>query len=252
MGLSHISAQNRKEEKRMNKKREMIVLAIMCFILSIAIAVQIKTVNNNGTTIGSSQSVSNLKAQVLRMREKYENEYRLLEDLTDELENVRKNVASRNDELKALEDKIKEDNLLLGNTNVKGQGVIITLNDGKLELNSLLNPKYVIIHDGDVLDVINELRNAGAEAISINDERIVNKTAISCDGNVIVVNGEKIGTPIVISAIGYPAKLATLDRPGGTLEYLREVRNVELKKSNNIEISKYSGVYSYKYAKTVE
>lgn len=238
----------------MNKRTEIIILTIMCFVLSIAISVQIKTVNNNGTRTGSSQSESNLKAQVLRMKEKYEEEYKLLEGLTDELERVRQNVASSNSGLKELEDKIKKDNLLLGNTKVKGQGITITLNDGKPDLSLFLDDKDVLVHDTNVLYVINELRNAGAEAISINDERVVNKTAISCDGNVIVVNGEKIGTPIIVSAIGYPAKLATLDRPGGTLENVFRIpgKIAELKKSNSVEIPKYTGVYSYKYAKTVE
>ena len=238
----------------MNKRTEIIILTIMCFVLSIAIAVQIKTVNNNGVRTGASQSESNLKAQVLRMKEKYEEEYKLLEGLTDELERVRQNVASSNSELKELEDKIKKDNLLLGNTKVKGQGITITLNDGKPDLSLFLDDKDVLVHDTNVLYVINELRNAGAEAISINDERVVNKTAISCDGNVIVVNGEKIGTPIIVSAIGYPAKLATLDRPGGTLENVFRIpgKIAELKKSNSVEIPKYTGVYSYKYAKTVE
>ena len=77
----------------MSKKREMIILTIMCFALTIAIVVQIKTVNNNGSTLGLSQSESNLKAQVLRMKEKYEDEYAWQEELTDELENVRKNVG---------------------------------------------------------------------------------------------------------------------------------------------------------------
>ena len=127
----------------MNKKTEIIILTIMCFILTIAISVQIKTVSNNGSTIGSSQSESNLKAQVLQMKEKYENEYSKLEDLTEELEKVRQDVSSNNEELKGLEDKIKKDNILLGNTDVKGQGVSITLNDGKSDLN-LLNSTGLI------------------------------------------------------------------------------------------------------------
>ncbi len=237
----------------MNKKREILILTIMCFALTIAIIVQIKTVNNNGSTLGSTQSESNLKAQVLRMKEKYEEEYTKLEELTEELENVRQNVASNNDELKNLEDKIKEDNLLLGNTDVKGQGVVITLNDGKSEAN-MFNPETLLVHAENVLLVVNELKNAGAEAISINGERIVNKTAISCDGNVIVVNGEKIGTPIVVSAIGSSARLSTLERSGGTLEMkFRALGKIaDFKKANNVEIPKYSGVYSFKYAKNIE
>lgn len=238
----------------MNKKREIIILTIMCFALSIAIAVQFRTVNNNGTTIGSSQSESNLKAQVLKMKEKYEDEYRLLEELTTELENVRQNVSGRNGELKELEDKIKKDNLLLGNSEVKGQGVIITLNDGKADFNLLDIDQDPLIHAENVLHVINELRNAGAEAISINDERVTNKTAISCDGNVIVVNGSKIGTPITISAIGSSARLATLDRTGGTLDIIfrKAGKIAEFKKVNTVELPKYSGVYSYKYARNID
>ena len=237
----------------MNKKTEIIILTLMCFALSIAIAVQIKTVNNNGSTLGASQSESNLKAQVLKMKEKYEDEYEWLEELTEELETVRQNVASHNDGLRELEDKIKEDNLLLGNTDVKGQGVTITLNDGKSDVN-LFNPDNLLVHAENVLLVVNELRNAGAEAISINGERVVNKTAISCDGNVIVINGEKIGTPIVVSAIGSNARLATLDRSGGTLEVKFRMlgKTAEFKKLNNVEIPKYSGVYSFKYAKNIE
>lgn len=235
----------------MNKKRETIILTIMCFALSIAIAVQIKTVKNNGTTIGSTQSESNLKAQVLKMKEKYEQEYEWLEEQTNELETVRQNVSSHNDGLKELEDKIKKDNLLLGNSEVKGQGVIITLNDGKVDFNLLDIDQDPLIHAENVLHVINELRNAGAEAISINDERVTNKTAISCDGNVIVVNGSKIGTPITISAIGSSARLATLDRTGGTLDivFRKAGKMAEFKKVNSVELPKYSGVYSYKYAK---
>lgn len=236
----------------MNNKTETIILGIMCFALTIAIAVQVNTVNNNGSTIGYKQSESNLKAQVLRMKEKYEEEYAELEDLTQELETIRQQLSSNNDELKELEDKIKEDNLLLGNTDVKGQGVTITLNDGKSEAN-LFNPNDLLVHAENVLLVVNELRNAGAFAISINDERIVNKTAISCDGNVLVINGEKIGTPIVVSAIGSQSRLATLDRAGGTLEIKFRMlgKTAEFKKVNNVQIPKYTGVYSYKYAKSI-
>lgn len=235
----------------MSNKTEIIILAIMCFVLSIAIAIQVNTVNNNGSTTGSSQAENNLKAQVLSMKEKYEQEYTKLENLTQELEEVRLQQSSRSEELKKLEEKIKQDNLLLGNTDVKGQGVIITLNDGKAL--DEMKPADLLIHDSNVLFVINELKNAGASAISINDERVVNKTAISCDGNVIVVNGEKIGTPIVISAIGLQERFLTLDRPGGTLESIRYPnKTAELKKAKNVLIPKYTGVYTFKYAKTVD
>ena len=63
----------------MTRKVETIILAVMCFILTIGICIQIKTVNNNGTTISGNQKQNDLKTQVLKMKEKYENQYAELE-----------------------------------------------------------------------------------------------------------------------------------------------------------------------------
>jgi len=240
----------------MNNKKEMMILAIVCFLLTIAISIQIKTVTKNGTTNSINRTESSLRDQVLKMKEKYENIYQELERNQKELERVRKEVSSNNNELKELENKIKKYNMLLGNTDVKGQGVKITLNDGTILVSDFFDEnkeRDLIVHAINVLDIVNELRNAGAEAISINGERIVNTTAIPCDGNVIIVNGKKIGTPIEISAIGLSEMLSTLNRPGGTLEHLKRLgKEVEFKKYSNIEIPKYTGVYSFKYAKIIK
>ena len=195
----------------MNKKIEIIILMIMCFILTIAITIQIKTVSNNGTTYSTNQQESNLKSQVLKMKEKYENQYSELERAEKNLEKARQQATSNNSELTELEEKIKKNNIILGNTNVTGPGVTVTLTDGKAD-SSVLDTENFIVHAENVLLVVNELKNAGAEAISINGKRIVNSSAISCDGNVIVINGEKISSPIEITAIGFQEMLSTLDR----------------------------------------
>lgn len=236
----------------MNKKLELIILGVMGFILVIAVSIQIKTVNYNGTTVNSNQAESDLKSQVLRMKEKYENQYAELEKIEKELEKAREQATSNNTELTELENKIKQDNILLGNTDVKGSGITVTLTDGKGD-DSVLDVENLLVHAENVLAIVNEMKNAGAEAISINGQRLVNTTAISCDGNVIVVNGEKISSPIEIKAIGLPELLSTLDRPGGTLEYFLSLgKVVDVKKYSNIDIPKYTGVTSFKYAKTVE
>ena len=101
---------------------------------------------------------------------------------------------------------------------------------------------------------MNALKNAGAEAISINDQRIVNPTVISCAGNIIKVNGEKIGSPFKIKAIGLTEKLyGALTMPGGYLELLETAGiQVKVEKSNNITIPKYEGIYNFQYAENVE
>lgn len=235
-----------------NNRVEMIILGLMCFMLSIAIYVQIKTVNSNGSTVGLEQSTSNLKTQVLKMKEKYERQYNDLEKAEKELGKIREEVTQNNGELEDLKNKIKEYDMLIGNTNVQGEGIEITLTDGKEEQQTL-EVTNLIVHAENVLSVVNELKNAGSEAISINGKRLVNISAISCDGNVIVVNGEKISSPIEISAIGLPELLSTLDRPGGTLSYFEDLgKIVTLKKHQKVQIQKYTGVFNYKYARTIK
>ena len=239
----------------MDKKIEAIILSIMCFILTIAICIQINTVKNNGSTVSGTQEQNNLKSQVLKMKEKYENEYAALQRAEQELEKERQNATKNNSELEDLESQIKKANFVLGNTDVTGNGIIVTLADGKGDSN-LIDQSNFLVHAENILQVVNEMKNAGAEAISINGERIVNTSAISCDGNVIVVNGKKINSPIQIFAIGYVELLSTLNRPGSTLEYFKNNTGkiVDFKKASNssLEIKKYTGVISFKYARTVK
>lgn len=233
----------------MSKKVQSLILGIMCLLLTIAICVQVKTVDTNGTTIGVSETESELRDQVLKMKEKYENSYEKLEKAEKELEEVRQSVASNNEELENLEQQIKKANVLLGVTDVTGPGATITITDG-ISTPNTLNPSDLLVHDVDVLSVVNELKNAGAEAIEVNGKRIVSTSAIMCDGNVIIVNGEKISSPFTINAIGLPEQLATLERAGGYLERLEEYRvSTTFKKVDKLTINKYTGGITFKYAK---
>ena len=89
----------------------------------------------------------------------------------------------------------------LGWTKYRGQGLVITLKDADSS-NFVGNAAKAIVHDADLMEVVNALKEAGAEAISINGERIVNTTSIICSGNIIQIDGEKVGSPYEIKAIG--------------------------------------------------
>jgi len=237
----------------LNKKIISIVLGIMCFALTCGICVQMRTVKYSNSTVSNNYEENNLRAEVLRYKEKYENKYKELEKAEKELEKERQSSTKNNSELEQKEEEIKKGNKIIGLAEVTGPGVIVTLTDSKKDINSTLDPSSLIVHDLDVLSVINELENAGAEAISINDQRIVPTSGIICGGNIIDVNKEKIGAPFVIKAIGLPEQLAALSRPGGYLQTLKEYSiGAELKKSNNITIPKYTGAITYNYAKTTK
>ena len=227
-----------------------IVLGIMCFALTLGIFVQMKTVKNTNMAVSQNYEENELRAEVLKYKEKYDNKFKELEKAEKELEEQRRISTENNDELAKKEEEIKAGNKIIGLDEVTGPGKTITLSDSKLDINSVLDPNSLIVHDGDILSVINELKNAGAEAISINDQRMVPTTGIICGGNIIDINKEKVGAPFEIKAIGLPEQLAGLNRPGGYLNKLKEEYSigVELKKSNSITIPKYTGVLTYKYA----
>ena len=239
----------------MNKKIQNLILGVMCLMLTMLICIQIKTVNINGSTVTRNQNENELRSQILKMKEKYDIAYDKLQNAERELEETRQNVTSNNEELKQLEEKIKKANQLIGLTDVEGTGVTITVTDAVVSKNNLLSfydPSNLLVHNTDILSIINELKNAGAEAIDINGQRIVNTSAVVCDGNIISINGEKVSSTFTINAIGLPELMATLNRPGGYLEKLEEYYiKTTFKKLDKVNIPKYTGVLKFKYAKTI-
>lgn len=237
----------------LNKKYISIVLGLMCFALTLGICIQIKTVSESNSTVSQNYEENNLRSEVLKYKERYDNKIKEIENLDNELQTEIDEAAKKNTDLEEAQNQINEGNKIIGLSEVTGPGYIITLTDSKLDPSTVLNPSELLLHDLDVLSVINELKNTGAEAISINDQRIVSTTSIQCGGAIININGEKIGAPFVIKAIGLPENLANIDRPDGYLDALRTAKiGVKTEKSNSITIPKYTGVINFKYATTVE
>ena len=223
-------------------------------LLVMGIFIQINTIKEASRTVGSTlRDSSNLKTELLNSQAKYENLYKKLEEVEDQLEKVRQNAATKNETDAINEAEIKNNQKLLGLTEVSGQGMTITLDENR-EINSseVLNISEYLVHEGDLLCIVNELFNSGADAISINNQRIVSTTAISCDGNIIRINGKMVGVPIEIKAIGYPERMYyALTRPGGYLQALAndgiEVYTKKIEDKEELVIPKFEGVYSNEY-----
>ena len=238
-----------------NKLKISIVLGIMCLSLTAGICVQVKTVQSSNSTVSQNYEENNLRAEVLKYKERYDNTIKEIDELDKQLDAKIDEATENNSELEEAQAQIKEGNKIIGLEEVTGPGVIITLSDSQLDPSTVFDPSTLLLHDLDIVSVINELKNTGAEAISINEQRIVSTSSIQCGGAIININGERIGSPFTIKAIGLPESLANIDRTEGYLDLLRSEPykiGVELKKSNNITIPKYSGVINFKYAKSVE
>ena len=116
-----------------NKKMISIVLGIVCFGLTLGICVQLKTVKGSNSAISQNYEENNLRAEVLKYKEKYDNKYKELEKAEKKLEEERKNSTENNSYLEQKEEAIKQGNKMIGMTEVTGTGVIVTLSDSKKE-----------------------------------------------------------------------------------------------------------------------
>ena len=136
---------------------------------------------------------------------------------------------------------------------VEGEGIIITMNDSASLANNGENPNLYVIHDDDILRVINELRAAGAEAISINGQRLTATSEIRCAGPTLSVNNIRSAAPFEISAIGDKKNLANAVKMRGGVAETLSVWGIalDIKIADKILIPAYNGTTKNLYAKAV-
>lgn len=199
------------------KTQVAITLGLMCILLTSGIVIQLNTIKEARKVVGSSYAQAGLKEEVLRKKDDYERIYKTLENKEAELEKARQDTTQEKGRASELQNQLDEMNKLLGLTELTGKGIILTLKDNEVNNTKELgmNISQALVHDEDLRQIINELKNSGAEAISINGQRIVSTTAIICSGTIVTVNGVKLNSPFEIKAIGNAASLGAITRARG-------------------------------------
>ena len=139
-------------------------------------------------------------------------------------------------------------------TNVKGTGVSVLIEDSLKPIQSGENPNLYVIHDEDILRIVNELRAGGAEAIAINDQRLIGTSEIRCSGPTITVNGKVFGAPFTVKAIGDPKTLnSALTMRGGVVDSLKHWGiKVTIKEENELAIPAFTGTFREEHIKPNE
>lgn len=139
--------------------------------------------------------------------------------------------------------------ILSGAIDVEGKGISITLADNELHKNDI----HYIVHDEDITILVNQLYAAGAEVISVNDERLIPISKIKADGALIKVNKNDYGSPFIIKAIGDPVILS--DALAADKSYVSSLRNyvgVKIEKVDKLLVPRYKGDIHFEFAKPVK
>ncbi len=226
----------------------------VCLLFGFLVAMQFKSVKLSVDTVQNNQLMRAEELQTLLNKERLKNEqlYGEIMQYKDDLSKYREQALSSGDYAEVLARQLIRSELVAGITDVEGPGVTITMTDSTDQITTeyLNDPNYYIIHDTDILSVINELRDAGAEAVAINGERLIATSEIRCAGSIVSVNNNRYAAPYVITAIGDPDALdSALRMRGGVVDQLAPWGiGVNIEKSELIKIKGYTGGITFKYA----
>lgn len=240
------------------KNQAALIITILCIVLGTLIGLQFKAVKKSKENGNLEQQRSSQLAQDLRKKtEQVESLMKQIAEKNKVIDNYENTAAEENEWAEILKQDLEKARVVAGITAVNGPGVVVTLDDNKEAVQNTdenVDPNLFIIHDEDILKVVNELRAAGAEAISVNNQRVMGRSAIRCVGPVINVNDVRIGPPFVIYAVGNADTLeAALKLPKGIIDNLSFWGvKVKIEKAKNLDIPAYSQGIDIQYAKPVK
>ncbi len=216
----------------MIKHHYSIALTLICALLGVIIGVQFNTVKQQRLTT-ENQRLSEMTTalnQAQAERDALAEQNRMLEDTIKQYQQEGVNGSQELEQLRSF----------AGLTTVSGAGVTVTMNDSSTGNGGDRNA--YLVHAEDLLAVVNELNGAGAEAVSINGQRFVGKSAITCAGSIVMVNGVRVAAPFNILAVGDPEVLqSALKFPGGVVDNLAPWGiEINIHKETQIEVPAYT------------
>ena len=215
-------------------------IALVCMVLGFMLAVQFRTTQDSKSSV-SYQRVEELSQRLLQTEKERDG---LLTEV-----NRLKTTSGQEAQSQELAD-LK---MGAGVVPAEGQGVTITIDDSKTKSKAGENPNLYLIHDDDLLKVINELKAAGAEAISINEQRLIATSEIRCAGPTLSVNNIRSAPPYEIKAIGDAKNLENaLKMRGGVVETLQVWGiQINVKPDVNVHVPAYKSTFHFQFMKAV-
>lgn len=218
-------------------------IAIACFALTTIMFMQFKLVNETDITSIETMREEELRSELANWKQQYKEAEQQYQEKKSKLDEYKEKQESTAESSKLVEKELEQTNMYLGKTDVQGKGITITLKDINGE-----EPEPITAED--LLIIVDYLKLAGAEAISINEQRIINMSDIVyVNETIIYVNQQRILPQYIIKAIGEPTKLeSTLLGNGGYIELLRNIGfDANIEKNNKLNIPKYNKEIGKKY-----
>ncbi|MFE4465949.1 DUF881 domain-containing protein [Oerskovia sp. NPDC056781] len=188
-----------------------------------------------------------------------QNEERRVESMTGQVVDLEAEVTALAQDLAPAEltppEVVVNTGIVAGSVPVTGPGLSVTLDDAPpTQQSRSANVDDLVVHQQDLQDVINALWAGGAEAMTLQGQRVTPTTAFRCVGNVLNLHGRVFSPPYVVSAVGDTAALqASLDRSPAIGIYQEYVDAYGLgwkvEKSSSMNIPAFEGATDLRYAR---
>jgi len=176
-----------------------------------------------------------------------------LAQLRARLDEIQRNASTQSGAAKELQTQLDELKASAGLTPESGDGVVVQLDDARNVSVSARDIDKSICHATDLTDIINTAWKGGAQAIAVNDERVVNSSSVYCVGSTIMVNGTLMSPPFNVAAIGpQNSLLGAYDDPN-QLQDIKQRRDVQglgfhVSRASAIHVPAFSGALNVRYA----
>ena len=223
----------------MSTRWPQIILTLVCFLMGLVIAAQWRT----RSRIARSPAMLSSVEQAVMMSNLIESNARLRSEISELEKQLRAfQQEERQSALQKLVDELTRLKIVNGLVETSGPGIELKLVGG--------------ITTYDVQDVINELRNAGAEAMALNEQRLAMMSVIEEQGRRIMVDGVTVASPYVFQAIGDPDTLQqACGRKGGIIDLLKSSYpglEVSIRNRQEIVLPIYRRPYQFTHAAIVK
>lgn len=242
-------------EKQLENTKAKIALIVTCALLGFLLMLQFRSVLvNEAETASQPARTEQLLERLVEMEEKNAELNAQLAQSKNDLEAMKSSATESGGIAKSLAEQLARAEILSGAAAVQGPGITVTLSDSQGVNGGAINENAFVVHDSDLLSVINELRSAGAEALSLNGERILATSEIRCAGNTVSVNNTRYSAPFVIRAIGDPDGMeqALMMRSGIVDELERFLIEITIEKHENLVIEGIRNDVVFRYATVAE
>lgn len=191
-----------------------------------------------------------LAALIQRQQREIEAQRLDVEALRNEVSDTRERTLIQGADTQEQRVKLDQARLSASTIALEGEGFVVTLDDSSLSSAPTGNVNDLVIHSHDVQAVVNGLWASGAEAISINNQRVIATSAVLCVGNTLLINGTVHAPPYEVTAIGADRSLFTSDPLVRRLRQDAERFSLRFSIGSErvVEVPGYSGLITPKYA----